>query len=113
MVGSWLVKRFPIHISDYLTEQCTRVVQFLSTLLAWGVFAWRYHNVPQNWDFVGTFLANMVAFLTLGSHLAFLGILAHRFLLFLIAERGDGSSEDQGVGVNKRSKSDELKVMVS
>jgi len=106
MVGSWLVKRFPIYISDYLTEQCTRVVQSLSALLAWGVFAWRYHNVPQNWDLVGTSLANGVAFLTLTSHLAFLGILAYKFLLFLIAEMSAGLSKDQGVGANNRSKSD-------
>lgn len=61
MFDSWLVKRFPVDVSDYLTECCTRVVQLLSTWIAYGVFAWRYHNVPQNWKFVGTSLANKVA----------------------------------------------------
>ena len=104
MVGSWLVKRLPVHVSDYLTESCTRVVQFWSTWVAWSVFAWRYHNVPQNWDFVGTSLANGVAFSTFASHLAFLGTLAYKVLLFLRAEVGAGSCRDQGVGAKKNSK---------
>jgi len=106
MVGSWLVKRFPVHISDDLTEYCIRAVQSLSTWIAWGVFAWRYHNVPQNWKFVCTSFANRVAFLTLASHSAFLGVFAYKFLLFLIAEVGAGSSKNQGVGTNKQSKLD-------
>ena len=105
MFDSWLVKRFPVDVSDYLTECCTRVVQLLSTWIAYGVFAWRYHNVRQNGEFVGTFLANKVAFLTLASHVAFLGICAYKVLLFLIAEVGAGSSKDQGIGTNKQSKS--------
>jgi hypothetical protein len=105
MFDSWLVKRFPVDVSDYLTEYCTRVVQLLSTWIAYGVFAWRYHNVPQNWEFVGTSLANKVAFLTLASHVAFLGICAYRVLLFLTLEVGAGSSKGQGVGANEQSKS--------
>jgi len=105
MCDSWLVKRFPVDMSDYLTEYYARAVQFFSTWIAYGVFAWRYHNVPQHWDFVGTSLANMMAFLTLASHVAFLGICAYKVLLFLIAEVGAGSSKDQGIGTNKQSKS--------
>jgi hypothetical protein len=103
MFDSWLLKRFPVDVSDYLTEYCTRAVQLFSTCIAYGVFAWRYHNVPQNWEFVGTSL--MVAFLTLTSHVTFLGICAYRVLLFLTLEVGAGSSKGQGVGANEQSKS--------
>ena len=31
-----------------------RVVRFLGTVFACGVFFWRYLNVPQNWSYVGS-----------------------------------------------------------
>ena len=102
---SWSVKRFLALLSQHLTECCNRVVQLFSTWIGYGVFAWRYHNIPQNWDPVGTILSNAVAFLTLASHLAFLGICAYRVSLFLVSEMGAGSSRGQVVSANKQGKS--------
>lgn len=32
-----------------------RFLRYIGCLTAYGVFFWRYLNVPQNWEYVGSF----------------------------------------------------------
>ena len=40
-----------------------RITRYLGCYMAYGVFVWRYLNVPRNWEYVGSFwsIAIMVA----------------------------------------------------
>ncbi|KIW86659.1 uncharacterized protein Z519_12714 [Cladophialophora bantiana CBS 173.52] len=41
------------------------IARYLGCLAAYGVFIWRYLNVPENWTYVGSFWSKMIMFWTL------------------------------------------------
>lgn len=42
-----------------------RLARYLGCFTAYGVFIWRYLNVPQNWEYVGSFWSIAVIVITL------------------------------------------------
>lgn len=38
-----------------MLTDCYRLTRYIGCYTAYGVFFWRYYNIPQNWEYVGSF----------------------------------------------------------
>ena len=54
-----------LHDNVLLRLTLDRMTRILGCILAFAVFIWRYVNVPQNWEYVGSWSSIATIFLTL------------------------------------------------
>lgn len=45
--------------------QSSRITRYLGCVTAYGVFIWRYLNVPENWPYVNSWWSWIIIFLTM------------------------------------------------
>ena len=46
---------------------CFRITRYLGCYTAYGLFVWRYINVPQNWEYVNSFWSWVIIGVTMGA----------------------------------------------
>lgn len=60
-----MVNSIPTYTRIYSNANKPRLTRYIGCYTAYGVFFWRYWNVPQNWEYVGSFTSVATIIVTL------------------------------------------------